>query len=380
MIDDFEKVVIEYLEEVNSLGYIKGGHNGPYYDQETPVRNSANWIIIFGYFYKKTKNDKYLRAIIKLADFLISEKARPDNKNFYCRTNPKKDYSNGIIGPAWAIQGLVEAYRVTKKEVYINVADEVFNLHKFDKNNCMWEVLNIDGSETNKFDNTLNHQIWFAAAGYEIYCENQNQMILNKLNLFFDLLKDKLKTYRNGLIKHPLYQSDSVKNKIITILKNIKITLLKIKDKNHYKYKENGYHLFNMYGLSIFYNLGYEHELFKTKKFKKAIKYCCSEDLIKSLEFNLDKKYLSNMHKVKNSKINIYGYPYNAPGFEAPFIFSVFQNYFKEWKKYLRLFEDKQLIYTFSSSDKRYNKNNEDYRTLESRFSEYIRYLNNIEG
>src|SRR5699024_6556457 len=114
--------------------------------------------------------------------------------------------------------------------------------------------------------------------------------------LFFDLLKDKLKTYRNGLIKHPLYQSDSVKNKIITILKNIKITLLKIKDKNHYKYKENGYHLFNMYVLSIFYNLGYEHDLFKTKKFKKAIKYCCSEEQIKTLELNLDKKYLSNMH------------------------------------------------------------------------------------
>ena len=44
------------------------------------------------------------------------------NATFYCRLNPEKDFSNGLIGQAWVIEALVEAHKLTKEDSYIEKA------------------------------------------------------------------------------------------------------------------------------------------------------------------------------------------------------------------------------------------------------------------
>ena len=111
-----DKIVASKLEELNQNGYLIGGHNGPYYDPETPVRNTAHWTCIFSHYYNETKDQKYYSAVKKCSEYLLSVKARPMNATFFCRTNKLKDFSNGTIGQAWAIEGIVEAYKTIKDE------------------------------------------------------------------------------------------------------------------------------------------------------------------------------------------------------------------------------------------------------------------------
>ena len=41
------------------------GHNGPYLDPETPVRNNAHWAMLFIKSFSLTKDEKYLLAAKK---------------------------------------------------------------------------------------------------------------------------------------------------------------------------------------------------------------------------------------------------------------------------------------------------------------------------
>ena len=182
-------------------GYIPGGHNGPYYDKETPVRNTAHWSTIFAFLYRKTKYPEYYKAVESCADYLMSEAARPMRASYFCRTNVNKDLSNGTIGQAWAIEGLVSAYKVTKQQSYLETAKEVFLLHPFDERYKLWKVVNVDGS-IRQFDMTFNHQLWFAASGAVLLAELPDQEVKRQCQMFFDELPNMLRIYKNGLVKH----------------------------------------------------------------------------------------------------------------------------------------------------------------------------------
>ena len=120
-----EEILIElaekYIKILGNAGYIPGGHNGPYLDEETPVRSCSHWISIFAYLHLKTNKIKYYQALNKCAEFLLSKAARPMDEVFFCRKNPNKDFSNGLMGQAWGIEGLVTAYEFTKNDVFLDL-------------------------------------------------------------------------------------------------------------------------------------------------------------------------------------------------------------------------------------------------------------------
>ena len=64
---DFEKILIEkaesIIDELNAKGSIVGGKNGPYNDNETPLRVSAHWIVTLSWLYRKYGEEKYYNAI-----------------------------------------------------------------------------------------------------------------------------------------------------------------------------------------------------------------------------------------------------------------------------------------------------------------------------
>ena len=60
LIIDIAKLFIKNHSELN---YMLPGHNGPYHDPETPVRNTGHCLILFSYCYSRTVDDKYKRKV-----------------------------------------------------------------------------------------------------------------------------------------------------------------------------------------------------------------------------------------------------------------------------------------------------------------------------
>lgn len=369
-----EDIGQRHLLILEEHGHIPGGHNGPYYDKETPVRNTAHWATTFAFLYRKTKREDYFMAVEKCADYLMSEAAKPMLASYYCRTNVNKDLSNGTIGQAWAIEGLVAAYKVTKQQAYLETAREVFLLHPFDERYKLWKVVNVDGS-IRQFDMTFNHQLWFAASGAVLLAELPDPEIKRQCELFFNALPSMLRIYKNGLVKHGVLNLVTLIDKLRNVFDWATYKRKSIKSGKDMRYKENGYHLFNLYAFALIKQFYGDISLFNSEKFKKALSYCLSVPLHDSLLNQSRSKDINNMPKVTTDKINIYGYSYNGPGFELPYILSVFKSLLPKCDEKMTMAMQNQIAMTYSAKNVSFSNNTEDSATLDSRLYEFVRFL-----
>lgn len=365
-------------EIIMKQGYANPGHNGPYKDQETPVRNTAHWLISYANLYRKYGDKKYLGVINKCADYLISSKNRPGNATFYCRDKKGKDSSNGLMGQAWVIEALCEAYDMTGKDKYINVAKEVFLLHPFDLNFGLWKIVDISGN-INNFDVTFNHQLWFAAAGAILSNRLKETTIINSVELFINKLEENLAIYENGLIKHPIPFKNYQTGKIKRIYREIRKIQNKIRNKIYkfdIRYKENGYHLFNMYAFSLLKKHGFGANFFNTSRFKKMLEYSFSNDIIEMFD-NSNHRIDPNILPMDNQVlVNRYAYAYNAPGFELPYVYSTFAEILDNvHKRKVDKVIKNQLLHTFDNASNSFSNNTEDIETLNARIYEYSRCI-----
>jgi len=142
-------------------GRLSEGHDGPWYNQDTSLRTTAHWALIFSKAFELTKEKQYQDAAIRACNFLISKEGRPYNYAFFCRrsTSPK-DKCNGLIGQAWVLEALILVGHQLSREKYLKVAKEVILLHPYDFINHSWSSIEIDGSTLGEHK-TLNQQIWF---------------------------------------------------------------------------------------------------------------------------------------------------------------------------------------------------------------------------
>ena len=131
-------------------------------------------------------------------------------------------------------------------------------------------------------------------------------------------------------------------------------------------YKENGYHLFNLYAFALIKQFYGDIPLFKSDKFKQALSYCFSIPLHDSLENNSRKKDINNMPKVTSDKINIYGYSYNPPGFELPYIYYIFKELLPKYDENVESVKQSQIVLNYSEENASFSNNTEDYATLDS--------------
>ncbi|EKO3701886.1 hypothetical protein P0F11_003044 [Vibrio metschnikovii] len=300
---DLEKILIDAasskLNFTEELG-IKGGHNGPYFDQETPVRNTSHWLIVFCYLFKKTHQEQYKLAALKAINFLQSEKSRPMNSAFFCRTKKEKDFCNGLMGQAWAIEALIYAYRTFEDEALYNLAEKVFLCHDFDKKRYIWYRTNVDGSKLSH-DETFNHQLWFCAVGSLL---TKSPEVLNQCDAFFEKIAINPGVYRSGVIFHntSIYKWDNeIRCGFKSIIDNIYRNLVNLKNRRAMYSKSVGYHGFNLYAFELLKERYHSHNFFKGKKFKSMLEVTLSDSFIEDLN---------------TSK---YSYGYNPPGFEIGF-------------------------------------------------------------
>ena len=293
--------------------YLGAGHNGPYHDPETFVRNFSHWLITFSKSYYYTKNTKYREMVYEIAQQLIAKESRPYGFSFYARNKQAKDKCNGLIGQAWAFEALAEASSCLEDKKYIEIAQEVFDLHRFDDKQGLWHRLEIDGTEL-PVDGTFNHQLWFAAAALKIFMVKDDR-INNKISTFLDCLPFNLTILDSGLIYHPiervaLTQTSELKKTLTYYLKWPIKKILQFVKQNVPAFdlyqkamikKSIGYHSFNMYAFGMIKPYLKNHPFWESLAFKKSIAYMLSDE------------YQSDLNS------NMFAYPYNPPGFEIPF-------------------------------------------------------------
>jgi hypothetical protein len=381
LIDVLENLAVEGQEIVKKHNKIPGGKNGPYNDLETPVRNSSHWIMIFSKIYKLSKQKKYLDSIYKLAEYIISNEARPYGYSFFHRNKKRKDKCNGLIGQAWTFESLIKASEILQDEKYSKIAIEVFNQHPFNEKYGLWNRVEIDGNIFS-FDGTFNHQLWFASSASSII-ENNDKIIEQKINIFLNYVKNNLTTMNDGLIFHQIkwiWRRRLLRSYLFNAIakstyKNIELLLregklsfkyTKISDfeKERIKkeiYRSVGYHCFNLYAFAILKNNFPEHKLWQNPILDKTLRYIFT-----------DKYFIDIEH-------NKYGFPYNAPGFEIPFIlFTFFKNNHKDYQKQIEKWLNIQFKKSYNIEKNWFSNNNPDPLTLTSRFYEITRLPDNI--
>lgn len=97
----------------NGKACMPGGRNGPYLDIESPIRNSAHWLLCFSVAYATTRQEeKYRLAGERISDFLVDDRRYSHNGRHIHRQQAHKDWCNGVIGTAWGAEGLWWAHRL----------------------------------------------------------------------------------------------------------------------------------------------------------------------------------------------------------------------------------------------------------------------------
>ncbi|MBQ8667888.1 MAG: hypothetical protein IJ526_13690, partial [Lachnospiraceae bacterium] len=249
------------LEELEEKGYIEGGFNGPYHDQETPLRVCSHWIRIFGYCNQINPSYKYNNAVVSLAEYIVEQQY--PNGTFLCRSKEGKDRTNGLIGLAWIIEGLVAASEITKDKKYYLAGKRAFFSQIYDMSRGLWIRVDIDNRVLG-IDTTYNHQLWFAAAGGLLFSFDHDYSIGSTIRHFLEHSFHTFKVYDNGLISHFVYCDGKLFEDFQSIKRYIKEVILRRNGYPSMKYKEEGYHYFNMYGFAVLHSVFPDHPFFRS--------------------------------------------------------------------------------------------------------------------
>lgn len=322
--------------EKEGASCIVGGNNGPYYDKETNVRNMAHWCATFAMYFKRKQDERYKNAAICLADAIMDSPFYNGDGVYKCREPEGKDEINGVIGPAWIMEGLLYAYGISEDVRYFDRALALFQAQPFCEKLGIWNRRNTKGEKLS-VDVTFNHQLWFAAAGAmlcfygepfltdidsldETAADRAQQIRLAKSEVdgFVKRIPQNLTVRRDGRIGH--FTSNDQHGTISAVLRRYRecrSDLFEALGKPSMAYKEAGYHMFNLYGFAVLKE--YYHgavPYFNTKKFLKCLNYIKTESYALAMtdsDYSLDVTRVSTKLKTKK---NVFACPYNSPAFE----------------------------------------------------------------
>ena len=316
------------------------GHNGPYNDQETPVRNNAHWAMIFIKGFEISGRDKYLVSAKKCLDYLKT-KITDKSPVFFCRDKAGKDHTNGLIGQAWAIEPFMAIQKFSNEKDLLEIGVGIIKQHFFDSKKGLWKVCDQYGNPT-RFDYTFNHQLWFASIAS--YYKEYDVEIDSMINQFINHIEDNIVVRKNGRIGQSIYI-----NTLDSIIKpNIKKILRR--DETHYmKLKEVGYHAFNTYAFAMLHSNYSQHEYWESKNFNAILSYLNSSE------------YQSEIYESK------YGFPYNPPGIEVLASSLYFSNYVEIDKNFTMKIWEHQLDLSWNIKDGLMSNGSFDKHTNEAR-------------
>lgn len=354
-----------FLARQREDGSFPAGHNGPYYDEQLPVRNTSHILILLLKAYNISGDARYLKSARRAAEYIADEARRPMGANFWSRKNPVRDFSNGLIGPAWIIEALTYASGYFEDLELNQLAVDVFLLHPFNPQEGVWQSVNVDGSH-GPVDDTFNHQLWFAAAGGMIA---GNPEISRQVGVFMDHLDANLGIYGNGLIIHSLKPRHKLKRVVKDTLRFIRGRAYT----NTVINKAITYHAFNTYGFSLLFEHAKDHAFWSSDKFKKILRFLESDLYVEGLDYFLTDREPDGV----TLPFSKYGYAYNPPGIEVVYTIQSFPEHFKVSPEAVAgSWLDRQLRKTFNWDTGFMEMNTDDPVTLASRIYELARVNN----
>lgn len=348
---------------------IAGGINGPYDDPETPVRNLSHLAIICSIEVLKYGHEEYVPILKKIGADLLNRKGR-DNL-WIMREKATKDQCNGVIGHAWLNEAFIYLYRSLKDEIYIDEAMIVARQHGFNQKIGLWKRPT-DGT----VDYTMNHQFWYAATLAELDNIVKDVELSRQLDGFMEKLPSNLEVNRNGRIRHSVTMHESAKETMKQKVKNFLSDIHEKQNKPSMAYKEEGYHVFNLFALARLYRIKKNSPFWYTEKFTKSIEYVTENVFFVGLEnssVELDASLKNHITEKEEKSINIYGYPYNVPGFEVAYVAETFKKLIPVDRVNRCL--EKQMNYTFDDSICFFGSRCHDKLTINYRIYEYYRFL-----
>lgn len=366
-------VASKLIEYYKSNKQIFEGINGPYDDPETRVRNLSHLIVIVCIMNQRTGGYSDLLNI--MADDLKSN--IEENGLYKMRKKPGKDQSNGVIGHAWVIEALTYLYKNLNDESCLSLAVDLAGKHIFSKEYNLWYIP-VENGKSSEIDLTLNHQLWYAASLAELNSIVKSDDIKLQVNSFMDNLPKICKTSVDGKIAHSIYFRDSFGGKIKGCVKRAIDLTEELLNLPSMTYKEQGYHVFNLMALARLYILFPQAAIFNSSFFEKVIKYVNSQKFFEGLHnsnISKDKSLHNNITDSAEKNINIYGYPYNVPGFELEYISEVFKDYYPINKHVVENCMKEQIELTFSDETLMFTHGCHDKWAVNYRTYEYYRYL-----
>ena len=78
-------------------GSFPRGHNGPYQDPETPLRNAGHWLITMAYAARMSGEERFHNSVRKVAEYMLSPDHRPGDATWLHRDRNGKERCNGLI-------------------------------------------------------------------------------------------------------------------------------------------------------------------------------------------------------------------------------------------------------------------------------------------
>lgn len=298
-------------------GSFPAGQNGPYNDNDTPVRNTSHWTITLLNAYKRSGDERLLHAGCRALQYLCSDEARPFGYTFKHRNREysHQDRANGLVGQAWTIEALAMGGKFFDESEVLDTALEVFCSHPFDPELGLWKYVDIDGT-VQGYHMTFNQHLWFAAAGSllastaESRRESESETVRSRVRTFMHNIHRNIHIFPSGCIIHPMlpkwhspaafhpeYQRAAM-NKWSRILLFKTINVLREMSQSRLLEKSRPYHPFNLYAMAILYEEESEFAFWESRTFEKILAYSKRPGLINSI------------------RDNRYGFDYNPGGFE----------------------------------------------------------------
>lgn len=366
-LDYMTKVANMHLNTFLELGHAIPGNNGPYVQAETPARNTSHYLIVYSYLYKTTCDERYAKVSSLFASYLISEQAKTKSGAIQCMYDDGFDRINGLIGQAWAIEALLYYYEVFSDIRALEAAHNIFSSQDYNYDLHTWIRVDIDGERLG-VDYAYNHSVWFAACCLPLLeLESENELAKMLDDFLTEGVSRDFRIYNNGLLKHLVSLAPQEKNYLKYSIKKALYPIRRVSPKKlDMKYSEQGYHLFDMYGFCILRSAFPSYPFFDSKEFRKAANYALDIDLQNR------KMYVNDYLAKGKPHFNKYGWPYNSPAFEYPFVAACLSD--QTVNDFDNLF-DIQADLMLDTETKRMSKNNPDIETFEARSYEIIRYL-----
>ena len=325
-------------------GSMPAGHNGPWNDPETPLRNTGLWLQQFLVAFGRSGDLEFRRAAEGCAAYMGQPSHRPGAHVFLHRPAAPGREANGLIGQAWTALALVTAAEGLSREELLTLAVDVLERHPFDEELGLWDSLALNG-ETSSLNLTVNQQVWFAVAAASAAFHGR-PILRSRVDRFLSRMLQIIDYRRSGLLSHlisPFRLARRFPDGWITYLSK------SVAGRRSQGHLSAGYHAFTLLGLAELRRRTAAHPIWALAPVEKWIEYCRTDD------------YRSRLLR------NPFGFGYNPVGFEVASSLLEFE---PKSAAEAQAWAQEQLERCYDSATGRLGRNASDPQTLEARMVE----------